>query len=156
MIRAYRSEDHAACYAVFRRAVLEGARDFYSAAERDVWAGPAETDPGKPDKLLDQWCWVAEKDNDIRGFMSLTKDGYLDMAFVLPEEMGKGTARELYDALITKARTEGFDRLTVHASHLARRFFIKQGWQVEYAEEHAKGGQVFERFYMSLNLKETV
>ena len=49
---------------------------------------------------------------------------------------------------------KGLQTLTVHASHLARRFFVKQGWQVEYAEDHPANGQVFERFYMALDLTE--
>ncbi|MCO5126519.1 MAG: GNAT family N-acetyltransferase [Rhodobacteraceae bacterium] len=32
----------------------------------------------------------------MTGFMSLDREGYLDMAFVLPEVMGKGVARALW------------------------------------------------------------
>ena len=152
VIRPYRPDDRAAVARIFYRAVREGAAAFYDDAQRAAWAPRDTPDPTKPDKLLDQWCWVAEDGGRITGFMSLCDDGYLDMAFVLPEVMGKGHAAALYDTLLQKARSQGFPRLTVHASHLARPFFVRRGWQVDKAELHPSNGQVFERFAMSLAL----
>lgn len=149
-IRTYRPEDRAACTRVFYRAVREGAKDFYDADQRAAWAPSPEPDPEDADKLLDQWCWVAERGDSIVGFMSLCHDGYLDMAFVLPEEMGRGTAAALYRPLLAKARAEGLTRLTVIASHLARRFFLKNGWQVERPEDLHADGQVYQVFHMVL------
>ncbi len=154
-IRAYRADDRAACHHVFYRAVHEGAAAFYDADQRAAWAPSAQPDLSKPDKLLDQWCWIAEgAEGGVIGFMSLRRDGYLDVAFVLPEAQGTGVANALLDALIARARAEGLTRLTVHASHLARRFFAKHGWQVDHAEAHPARGQTLERFAMSLMLKQ--
>lgn len=156
-VRPYRAEDRAACHGVFYRAVHEGAAEFYDAAQRSAWAPDPEPDPQAPDKLLAQWCWVAEDARgQILGFMSLCPNGYLDMAFVLPEVRGKGVAGALYDALTLRARAEGLSRLTVHASHLARRFLAKHGWRTDYAEFHPAAGQRLERFGMSLVLTEEV
>ena len=150
-IRSYRAADRNACIKVFYRAVREGTKAFYDQAQRTAWAPTDTPDPDKPDKLLDQWCWVAEAGGTITGFMSLDRQGYLDMAFVLPEVMGNGTAGALYDALLQRARSERFPRLTAHASHLARRFFEKRAWKVDCKEEFAASGQVYERFHMSLD-----
>jgi putative acetyltransferase len=152
LIRPYRAKDRAAVAGVFYRAVREGAARCYDAAQRAAWAPRDTPDPAKPDKLLDQWCWVSEDGGRITGFMSLCDDGYLDMAFVLPEVMGKGHAGALYDHLLGKARDEGFARLTVHASHLARPFFARRGWRVDEVQMHPANGQIFERFAMSLDL----
>ena len=149
-IRPYRADDSAACHAVYVRAVREGAAPFYTLDQRMAWAPNTVRPAGMPDKLLDQWAWVAEDDRQITGFMSLRPDGYLDMAFVMPEVMGRGTAAALYDTLIARARAESLPRLTVHASHLARRFLDRRGWQVDAAEQHPVGGQTLERFAMSL------
>ena len=154
-IRAYEAGDRAAVHTVFYRAVREGAAKFYDAAQRAAWAPSPEPNLALADKLLDQKCWVAvDAGNGIVGFMSLRADGYLDMAFVLPEYQGHGVADALYQDLISNARDAGLSRLTVHASHLARRFFTKHGWRIDAAENHSSRGQVFERFSMSLPITE--
>lgn len=152
IIRPYRPEDRAACAGVFYRAVREGATGFYDEHQRAAWAPSPDPDADAPDKLLDQWCWVAERGDRIVGFMSLDRTGYLDMAFVLPEEMGRGTSTALYGALIAQARTAGLARLTVHASHLARRFFHRKGWRISWMQNLAADGQVYEVFRMFLDL----
>ena len=64
----------------------------------------------------------------IVGFFTMGTDGHIDFAYVLPNEMGKGTAGALYEACETKARAMGLPLMTTDASHLARRFFEKHGW----------------------------
>jgi putative acetyltransferase len=147
-VRPYRPEDRAAAVHIFFRAVREGAAAFYDEAQRAAWAPSPEPDWARADKLLDQWCWIAERDGRAVGFMSLDRTGYLDMAFVLPEEMGKGTAGALYDALIAQARASGLTRLTVIASQLARRFFQKRGWRISWMQNLAADGQVYVVFRM--------
>jgi len=151
-IRPYRAEDRAACHDVFYRAVHEGAAAFYTAAQRAAWAPEETAHVTRYDKLCDQWCWVAEDAGAIIGFMSLDHTGYLDMAFVLPEAMGKGVSGALYDALKAKAHEQEFPRLTVHASFLAQRFFEKRGWRVDKVEDHPARGQTLRRFCMSLDV----
>ena len=147
-LRAYHEADRTACWHVFFRAVHEGAAGFYTPEQRQAWA-PRQTVPDGPDKLLTQHCIVAERAGRIVGFMSLTDAGYLDMAFVLPEEMGKGTAAALHDAVITHATDTGLAaRVTTHASHLFRRFLLRQGWQVVAAETVERDGERLDRFVM--------
>ena len=154
-IRAYEAGDRAAVHTVFYRAVREGAAKFYDAAQRAAWAPSSEPDQNVADKLLDQKCWVAVGAKDeIVGFMSLRADGYLDMAFVLPEYKGRGAADALYQELISAARDAGHGRLTVHASHQGCRFFTKHGWQVDGTENYPSRGQEFLRFCMSLPITE--
>ena len=154
-IRPYRPEDRAACALVYYRAVREGTAAVYNQAQREAWAPSPEPDLGTPDKLLAKWCWVAMRGGAVTGFMSLEPSGYLDMAFVLPEEMGKGTAKALYASLLARARAEGLPRLTVTASPLARRFFDRQGWTIDRKEDLAADGQIYEIFRMSLDLTPT-
>lgn len=148
-IRPYRAQDRAACYGVFYHAVRTGTAAHYTAAQRAAWA-PGIQPPDTPDKLLAQWCVVAEEATGLTGFMSMTPAGYLDMAFVLPRVMGSGVAGALYDALMLQAAH--LPRLTTHASHLARPFFARRGWQVEAVEQHPAHGQTYERFAMALTL----
>ncbi|WP_413876203.1 GNAT family N-acetyltransferase [Albidovulum sp.] len=154
-VRPYRAADRPAVAGVFYRAVHQGAAARYDDAQRRAWAPSPEPDRDEPDKLLSQWCWVAEDGRGIIGFMSLAPSGYLDMAFVLPEVMGKGVADALYAALISRARAEGLGLLTVRASHLARSFFERHGWHLDAADNLEADGQVYETFLMSLDLRQS-
>jgi putative acetyltransferase len=155
-IRPYRPEDRAAAKRVYYRAVREGAAAFYSEAERAAWAPSPNPDWSVPDKLLDQWCYVAEDEGGrMIGFLSMDKTGYLDMAFVVPEVMGKGTAGALYDVVVAQARGARVARLTVRASHQSHRFLARRGWQVDRCEKYQKDGQAFDVFHMSLDLPES-
>lgn len=152
-IRPYRPKDRAACAQVFYRAVREGTSGVYSDEQRRDWAKDPRPDLTKPDPRAGQDVWVSEEAGRITGFMALDKSGYLDMAFVLPEVMGKGHATRLYDRLLTHAKATNLRRLTVHASQFSRRFLAKHGWQVDEIEDYiSDGGVHYERFIMSLDL----
>ena len=154
-IRPYRATDRAATARVYYRAIREGAAGYYTSEQCAHWAPSPSPDYTKPAKLLDQWAWVAEADNQITGFMSLTHDGLLDMAFVLPEVMGKGTASALYAVLIAKARAEGLQKLTVDASVYSHGFLRKRGWQVDWQGDRVYDGMAFFGYAMSLVLDQT-
>jgi putative acetyltransferase len=152
-VRPYRAEDRAAMAEVYFRAVREGAKGAYTEAQLEAWAPQVEPNWDKPDKLLDQWAWVAiDEQGRMRGIMSLDSSGYLDMVFVTPEAKGTKVAPSLYAALLAQARMAGLARLTVRASILARRFFLKQGWQVDQMHMHEAAGQIYETYLMSLTL----
>lgn len=151
-LRPYRPEDRAAMALVFYRAVREGAAAFYSEAERAAWAPSPEPNWNKPDKLVDQYCLVAEDAGRMTGFFSMDDTGYLDMAFVLPEVMGTGTAAALYDGLMTWARARGLRRCTVRAAEQSRRFLARRGWVETGRERLEDGGQVYDICLMALDL----
>lgn len=110
-------------------AVRIGAAGRYTAAELLEWL----PDPAMPDDWGD---WLAEhltfvaEDGLLTGFMMLERSGYLNMAFVLPGQMGKGTADALYAALLAEARTLAPIRLTTLASRYSQSFLARHGWQM--------------------------
>ena len=129
VIRPFTMDDARPTREVFVRAVREGAASRYSAEERAAWV----PDPAMPEDwgewLAGHVTFVAEDERGITGFMMVERDGYLNMAFVLPEVMGKGTADRLYADILAAARALDLPRLTVFASRHARRFFARHGWQ---------------------------
>ena len=154
-VRPFRAPDTAAREAVFFRAVREGAAGFYDEAQRRDWAPDDDGAEGEDlgTKLLAQSAWVSEEDGAVTGFMSLMPGGHLDMAFVLPEVMGKGHAAALYEALLAHARRAGLPRLTVHASEYSRRFLQRRGWVLERVEVLVRPGDVrYDRNHMSIAL----
>ena len=149
-IRASRPEDDDALHHIYFRAVREGTAQFYTQEQRIAWA-PSEKRQKPFDPAL--ICWVAEDEAQPVGFMAVEPGGYLDLAFVLPEYMGRGVGKALYEELLGWANTIGLKHLTTHASHLAQRFFLRHGWKVDYPETLERNGQKLERFAMSLSLK---
>ncbi|MCF6232735.1 MAG: GNAT family N-acetyltransferase [Rhodobacteraceae bacterium] len=148
----------ATLYGVFFEAARIGARDHYTEGQRKAWAPFDEMPNGWADKLAQMQTWVAEVDGEIAGFMGMRTenhpDGYLDLAFVRPRWMGRGVAQALYGIILERARARGLTRLTTHASHLARPFFARQGWRVDYPETVERDGETLERFAMSLDLRD--
>ncbi|MGQ0611607.1 MAG: GNAT family N-acetyltransferase [Paracoccaceae bacterium] len=152
-VRPYRPQDRAAITGVYYRAVREGAAGVYSEEQRRDWAKSPVPDLSTPDPRAGQDCWVSEEAGRITGFMALDRTGYLDMAFCLPEVMGRGHALAIYRVLELHARAAGLTRLTVHASHYSRRFLEKQGWTLDGTEDFVStGGVHYERFLMSRDL----
>lgn len=152
-VRSYRPEDRVPIGRVFYRAVREGTAGVYSEEQRRDWAKSPEVDLSTPDPRAGQECWVSEEEGRITGFMALDKTGYLDMAFVLPEVMGRGHAQAIYRVLLAHARAARLPRLTVHASHFSRQFLARQGWTLDGTEDYVSpGGVHYERFLLSLDL----
>ena len=151
-IRLYREGDAAACAALFYRAVQEGAAGHYSPEQRDAWAPYPELPPdilARFDwRLAQEITWVAEEDGAIEGFMSLRQDGYLDMAYVAPERMGTGLAGELYKKIKASARKLSLNILTTEASHLARPFFARRGWELMAEQQVERRGVLIPNFKM--------
>jgi len=154
-IRAYDpQQDAQTLYAIFVEAVRDGAKDHYTRAQRRVWAPHDQMPKDWPDRIGRLDTWVGEAEGEIAGFMAADNDGYVDLAFVRPRWMGRGVAQALYGIILERARARGLIRLTTHASHLARPFFARQGWRVDYPETVERDGEALERFAMSLDLRD--
>ena len=110
-------------------AVREGAREHYSLAQRVAWAVSPIAPPGWEARLGEQITLVAENRGLALGFLTLGRDGHLDLFYVVPDAMGTDVAPALHDKMLAVAADEGMSKLTVEASHLARRFLEKNGWR---------------------------
>jgi putative acetyltransferase len=152
-IRAYRDEDAPVLARIFDRAVREGAAGAYDARQRDAWASAMDTPPEWSQRLGEEITLVAERDGTVTGFMTLGRDGFLDLMFVLPEAMGTGVAAALHDRVLAEAEARQISRLTTEASHIARRFFIKQGWRELGEVQVDLGGTTLTSFSMEKRLR---
>ncbi len=129
MIRPYRPEDAPGLRQVFVRAVREGAASRYTPEEIARWLPDPAMPAGWGDWLGAHLTFVAEE-GALQGFMMLERDGYLNMAFVLPEVMGTGVADALLAEVLGAARGLGLTRLSVLASRHAQGFFRRHGWRL--------------------------
>jgi putative acetyltransferase len=151
LVRPYRPDDRAAVALVFHRAVREGAT-VYSESDRAAWSPSPEPDWSEPDRFVDQWTCVAEEEGKVTGFMSMRPDGFLDMAFVMPEVMGKGTAALLYDWVLDRARADGLRQLTVDATVYSRSFLLRRGWYDRGTHVREENGVTYEVHDLALDL----
>jgi putative acetyltransferase len=151
-IRPYQAQDRAAVALVFYRAIREGSAAHYPEAERAAWAPSPSPDLTTPDKLLSQWCYVAQESGQITGFFSMDDTGYLDMAFVLPEVMGNGTAAALYDTVLARARAEGLTHFTVRAAVQSHRFLARRGWVFDTMATFTEDGATYTTALLHLDI----
>lgn len=151
-IRPARASDAPACWRVFYRAVHEGTGRFYSETEQQAWMPTDQMPDTFVPRLMDHITFVATGLRGVQGFMTMGRDGHIDLAYVLPQVMGRGVAAKLYDRLVQEARALGLPHMDTEASFLARRFFEKRGWQVDARQSVIRNGVAITNFRMSCKL----
>lgn len=156
-VRSYHQGDAEALGQVMFDAIRTGASTRYGAAACEAWCPRPPTGEDWAAKLAAQDCVVAERARGVLGFMSLTEDGLLDLAFVLPEVMGTGVADALYAVLQGRALATRKRILRTQASLMARGFFLRHGWREvghELVERSGPEGTVpLQRFAMDKDLR---
>ena len=81
--------------------------------------------------------FVAVVDGGIAGMLAL-KPGVLDQLFVAPERQGQGVGTQLF-AHACAELSDGFTLRTQAENHLARRFYVSRGMQLERIGPHPGG-----------------
>lgn len=153
-IRDYQPADADGLAGIFRAAILEGAAPLYTPEQRAVWAARIASGDAMHTRLDGQTCLVAQDDSGLLGFITLTAEGHVDMLFVRPDQRRAGIAGALHDALLARAADAGLGHLSVHASHLARRFLAKRGWQFVRTETVELEGVRLEHHFMTHQLSD--
>jgi putative acetyltransferase len=141
--------DAAACFAIYRDAVLNGAT-LYTPDERRAWAPPEDDGAWMQPRLAAGRTWIAEVDGTQAGFLTAIPDGYLDFFYVRPAYRGKGVSAALYGRFLVHAEAAGHDMPATHASHHARRFLERRGWSVVEKEIVTRNGVPLTRWRMTL------
>ena len=127
-IRKYCEADAAELGELFFQSVRTGARKHYNKQQREAWA-PSVPDVGEwLGKHSSPETFVAEDDLGLAGFMTLGKDGRIDLAYVRPDVIGLGVAHSLYKSIECAALKIGLKKLFSEASEMAKPFFERQGW----------------------------
>ncbi|MDJ1007763.1 MAG: GNAT family N-acetyltransferase [Paracoccaceae bacterium] len=143
VVRDIAPGEAAALGTLFFRAVRDGAAAAYSAEQRRAWAPEAPSGATWAHRLESAETLVAEQDGRLVGFMTLKREtGVIDLAFVLPQMMGRGIGTTLYAVLENRARAAGIRRLSTDASDIARAFFERQGWETVARQSIVRGGVI--------------
>ncbi|TCP62420.1 GNAT family acetyltransferase [Rhodovulum bhavnagarense] len=151
-LRPARPGDGPATHAVFHAAVHRGAAHLYTAAERAAWA-PSPLPPADWEALLlAEITLIAEHRGHVAGFMTLGRDGHLDLAYVAPDKAGQGIGRVLHGAIVQAARGRGLNLLDTNASLVARPFLARMGWRQTARQSTIRNGVALTNFRMELML----
>ena len=150
-IRPGTPADYAALAEVMFDAVRNG-RSEYTKAQREAWVPEIRSGDTWTNRLAAQDLFVAEDENQIVGFMSLTDEGYIDFAYIRPTAQGTGLFRQLYESLEQHANSISLHRLWVHASLMAQPAFSAMGFEILEEQSVEIGNQALRRFELEKSL----
>ena len=145
-IRRFRNDDAGVTAQIFFDSIRLGTQAYYDEAQRHAWAPRVPETTKWRTRLKSQTAFVAERNGGIVGFMTMTAEGYIDLAFVAPDVIGHGVGQALYGAILSEALKFGIPNLTAEASHLARAFFERQGWSVVRPQTFSRGSDSITNF----------
>ncbi len=149
LARSFADRDAGPLAVVFHCAVQGGTGGHYSPEERDAWCPAPPSGEAWLVRLRDADTVVADVDGVPVGFLSvIPATGHVDLAYVLPEVMGRGVADALYAVAEGRARARGTTRLTTEASGVARSFFLRNGWREIRRQEVERRGVPLVSFVM--------
>ncbi|MGH1367744.1 MAG: GNAT family N-acetyltransferase [Maritimibacter sp.] len=127
----------------------------YTKAQRDAWSPAPMPAANMAGRLTDgRTVWVAEtaEPTDPLGFIELEATGHIDCFYLTPSAQGTGVATLLFAALEAQARARGLGTLTVDASTVAKRFFLKRGFLVIEKQTLKRAGITLHNFKMQKTL----
>lgn len=138
---------------LFQNTVLTINKRDYSKAEVEDWASCGNDLSHIKEMIRTHYFIVAiNRQSQIVGFSSITKQGYLHSMFVHKDFQGEGIATILLKEIERYAITTGIVRITSEVSLTARPFFEKRGYIVE-KEQKRKANQLsLTNFWMAKGL----
>ena len=132
-------------------AVREG-RSLYNEQQRTAWVTSPRIGAEWDERLSQQNIALAISKGTIVGFMSLSEQGYLDLAYIRPEHQGTGIFRRLFNMINSLAVSQDQGRIWTHASLMAQPAFEAIGFETLSEESVSLNGQKFDRFVMQLKI----
>jgi putative acetyltransferase len=129
-IRQATSNDLAEILQLFKETIeVINAKD-YSPEQIIVWKNGASKKERWLKKISEQYFLLAEVDNKLAGFGSITHDGYLDFMYVSKDHQNMGVASKIYDNLEEFAMANEFDKIISDVSITAKFFFERKGFEI--------------------------
>jgi putative acetyltransferase len=151
-IRQATSNDLGEVAQLFRETIeVVNAKD-YSPEQINVWKIGASKKERWLNKFSEQYFLVAEIDNKLAGFGSITHDGYLDFMYVSKNHQSIGIATEIYNELEKFAQANQLDKISSDVSITAKPFFEKKGFEMIREQQVDINGIKLTNYKMQKNL----
>lgn len=155
-IRKAEIADVVAITELFANTILTVNKADYSLEQVILWASGKEPLSNWLAKIQEQFFFVAEIENKIVGFSSLTETGYIDLMYVHEGYQRMGIAASLLITLEKTAQNLGINCLCSEVSITAKTFFDKNGFVLVSEQRKQYKGLIFINYKMEkiLFLKE--
>lgn len=137
---------------VFFDAVQRGTTEFYTQEQRSAWAGTTLNRQAWQTRLSGCDGFAAIHTDQLVGFMTIDKTGYIDLAFVRADYLGQGIGTRLFHAVETTAQATKIDQLSTHASLKAQPFFAARGFATQQQQEVIVNNVAMTNFVMIKNI----
>ncbi|MBO6689546.1 MAG: GNAT family N-acetyltransferase [Henriciella sp.] len=151
LLRTAGPEDYDALGELIFDAIHNGPTQ-YTPAQSKAWAPAPRSGPDWAERLASQHIIAAEQGGEIQGFMSIEPGGYVDFAYIRPGAQGSGLFRQLFEAVLDRAKAQGDTELSTHASLMAQPAFAAMGFEIDYHETVEVDGQSLPRARMTKRL----
>lgn len=151
-IEAYDAQSSELVVDVFYKSIHAIDESFYTQIQKEAWAPYPIDFQGWQERLLKSKPFLAYVKNELAGFLELRPNGYIDCMYVHPKFQKQGVGSKLYEEALTKAKENGFKKLLVDASVVAKPFFEKQGFQTLKTNHVMRKGVVLVNFTMQMKL----
>jgi putative acetyltransferase len=118
---------------LFLDTITEICKSDYDEDQIEAWTSDTKSNINRQrwiDTLTKQFVLVAQKDNEIIGFITLDNGNYIDFLYVHKNHQRQGIADSLYKNIENEARRQKQTVLTSDVSKTARPFFEKVGFEV--------------------------
>ncbi|MFB0906855.1 MAG: putative acetyltransferase [Spirosomataceae bacterium] len=131
-VRKAITEDVEYLLSCFNSAVINIDAQVYSDEQKRAWVRKGRDNYEKwLQRIENQYFVIAESNNKIIGFVSVSLEGYVDLLFTHPDFQRKGIADTLYNQAENYLREMGVTKLDTHASTVSRPFFEKKGFVLQ-------------------------
>jgi putative acetyltransferase len=146
IIRKAQLKDLGELKKLFRDSILKSGLPHYSPGQLKAWSEGSEDASRWEGLINDQFTLLIEENNQLLGFASLRGKDYFDFLYAVYNQQGKGIAKQLYQAIITEAKTRGTTKITSDVSFMARPFFESRGFKVIKINENKLDGETLINF----------
>ena len=141
-----------AVLALFRAAVLAVPGSDYDEEQRRVWASGSSDYAKWKARIEEQYFLLAEAEEQLCGFASLSAGGYLDLLYVHPDFQKVGLGGMLLRRLIRYAELGGYPELVSDVSATARPVLEHLGFTAGARKERRIAGVEIHNYRMTLLL----
>ena len=130
IIREAEMNDAASVGLLYYETISSINKKDYSPEQISVWVSGYDNIEIWKRKIEEQYFFIAETDNCIAGFGSVTDEGYLDFMFTHKDHQRRGVASAIYGKIEDKAKELNIGKIWAKVSITARPFFKKMGFEV--------------------------
>nr|WP_313062769.1 GNAT family N-acetyltransferase [Moraxella sp. CTOTU49097] len=152
VIRDYQPQDSKSLAKIFENAILAIDNRIYSTSQKQAWIGN-HSDEFWQSRFERTKPFVALIDKEPVGFIEFgLKDrvSKIDCFYIEPKFQQQGVGQALFEKVLSVAKGNNVYQINVSASHIAKPFFEKQGFQTVQKNSVERSGVILENWLMVL------